>query len=70
MTSNNNPAIFDTPPMDFLKISQAKQAQRYIDDGLEALKKLEEDPRVGGNGVEWNKLLDELAAFRVSPLSS
>ena len=56
--------------MDFLKISQAKQAQRYIDDGLEALKKLEEDPRVGGNGVEWNKLLDELAAFRVSPLSS
>ena len=56
--------------MDFLKISQAKQAQRYIDDGLEALKTLEEDPRVGGNGVEWNKLLDELAAFRVSTLSS
>ena len=55
--------------MDFLKISQEKQAQCYIEDGLEALRKLEEDPRVGGNGLEWNKLLNELAAFRVSPLS-
>lgn len=52
--------------MSFARISQAKQAQRVIEDGLEALEALESDPRVRGSPQEWNSLLDEMNAFVVS----
>ena len=48
-------------------IAAAKQAHRVIEDGKEALAILEEDPRVAGTEEEWNALLTEAFAFRVSP---
>ena len=56
--------------MSFFQIPQETLANRHIEDGKATLVKIEADPWVRGSPLEWNKLLDELAAFRVSPLSS
>ena len=52
--------------MSFFQIPQEILANRHIEDGKATLAKIEADPRVRGSPLEWNQLLDELHAFKVS----